>query len=120
MNRVRWYCVLLGFLALSGCSMRNGRFVTHTQHVFPNSNVAMLGPARAEMSKWGVFVGPTFTMKELQDVYRRALSQQAGANILVDYHEDTTLLWLLLPVYRVTYSLAGQAARMTVGEQALR
>ena len=54
--------------------------------------------------------------------YNNALSKQAGANLLVNFTEDTSIIMIcavFLPIYIVIYELKGDAAKMEVGEQEL-
>ena len=121
--------ILCGVLSLlvvwsfAGCSfVTDGRFVTHSQFVYPNSNVKVLGPVVARKFKVTPFVPLPINMKDMARTYNSALSKQAGANLLVNYTEDTSIVMILavlVPVYVVIYELKGDAAKMEVGEQEL-
>jgi hypothetical protein len=73
----KWVACLLGLSLVLGC-VTNGRYVPRSQFVFPNSNVTTLGPTRVKRVKWSVIIPPSFTLKELRDTYREALSKQGG------------------------------------------
>ena len=110
-------------LCLAGCSfVTDGRFVTHSQFVYPNSNVKVLGPVVARKFKVTPFVPLQINMKDMTRAYNNALSKQAGANLLVNFTEDTSIIMIcavFLPIYIVIYELKGDAAKMEVGEQEL-
>ncbi len=111
--------------ALGGlsCSSTGGAFVPHSQFVYPNSNVKVLGQAKAEISKTGVFMPPNLTIEDLRKVYQQALSQVSGANVLVNYKEDTHFSYIplpIFPIYTIRYTIEGDAARMEAGKQELR
>ena len=51
-----------------------------------------------------------FTVEEIRKCYNDALAQAPGANILINYREDTT--YTSLPVsYKVKYVVEGEAAQ---------
>jgi hypothetical protein len=102
--------------------MKMGRVVTNSQFAYPNSNVKALGPVRAEVTKSGWFSPPPLEMKDVKAAYNRALSQVEGANLLINYKEDTTVTYYPIAYFwyfTVKYEIEGQAARMTVGKQEL-
>ena len=104
-----------------GCStVTAGRFVPNAQFAYPNSNIKMLGPARAQISRKSILVAPRFDMRDLKQTYNEALASQAGANILVNYVEDTTFHTVFGISNSLTYEISGQAAKMEVGRQYLR
>jgi hypothetical protein len=121
--------ILCGALSLlvvwffAGCSfVTEGRFVTHSQFVYPNSNVKTLGPVVARRFKFTPLVPLEITLKDMTNVYNKALSKRAGANLLVNYTEDTTIVMIyavFAPLYIVIYQLKGEAAKMEVGQQEL-
>jgi hypothetical protein len=125
-SEVKWVCIvmLLLMIALTGCTMdmEMGRLTTHSNFVYPNSNVRVLGPAYAEVTKtkWGGL--PILEYSDLKKVYNQALASQAGANLLINYSQDTRIQMSILPFSSntVRYELRGDAAQMVVGEQKLR
>ncbi len=113
-------CLVLGALVAAGCSSTYGRFVPHSEFAYPNSNVAALGPVSAEVSKTVWFGSPELGIEDVKGCYQEALGKAEGANILINYHEDTTFVtYPPFPVSTLIYRLSGEAARMTVGRQYL-
>jgi hypothetical protein len=111
---------LTGALALvTGCTSTTGGIVPKSAFVYPNSNVTPLGPVTAEKSKTRFFVTPRLNYDWVEDVYNQALGKAPGANIIVDYREDTTVTSILL-FNTVTYSLNGTAAKMDVGKKVMK
>jgi len=117
---------LLGIIAMlggSGCSTTGGHLAPQAHFVYPNSNVKILGTAKAQCSKTSVFIPPRLGLEDLKSVRDKVLSQVSGANVLVNVKEDTT--WTVIPlgyfnIYMVTYKLEADAAHMEVGRQELR
>ena len=104
-----------------GCSVTSGGLGIKSQFVYPNSNVTALGPAKAEWSKTGFFMAPNMTINDIRGTYNKALSQVSGANVLVNYKEDTTVtLFPLFPIYTIRYVIEGEAAHMEVGKKVLK
>lgn len=115
---------VLACLGLAVGCVTYGRYVPHSQFVFPNSNVEPLGPTQASMVKWSILIPPRFKLEELRDTYNEALAKYEGANILINYKEDTQImtipLYYWICIYRAKYKLEGEAARMEVGRQVLK
>ena len=118
MNRLRmgvYFSVVVALAATTGCSTTFGHFVPNSQFAYPNSNIKSLGPVRAEVTCFG----RAFTVEEIRKCYNDALAQAPGANILINYREDTT--YTSLPVsYKVKYVVEGEAAQQTIGQQHLK
>ena len=111
--------MLLLMVGATGCISTQGSFEPNVQFVYPNSNVKVLGPTSAEMTKWSVlFFVRWFDKDEVLSVYREALKKQQGANVLVDFDQDTRMGYFLL-VNFTTFRIRGQAAVMEVGQQEL-
>jgi hypothetical protein len=110
-------CLLL---IASGCSVTNGHLVPNSQFAYPNSNVKTLGPVDAEVKKTSWLVQPRLKLEDIRSCYNTALSKAPGANILVNYKEDTTYTQYPFAIFSVRYQLRGEAAEMTVGKQELR
>ena len=111
--------VLIMFF-MTACTVKGGRFVPNSQFAYPNSNIKMLGPAHAEITKKSIIIAPKFDIKDLKQTYNKALASQAGANILVNFSEDTTFYTVLGIANTLTYELNGEAAKMEVGRQYLK
>ena len=109
-------CAAIGTFLCAGCSMRLGQFMPRSQFVYPNSNVTAIGPVQHEKTKTMVFVRPSWSLAENRKVYQEAVAKVPGANVLIDYKEDTTLTDILF-IHTITYSLEGTAAKMEVGKQ---
>lgn len=100
--------------------MKMGQRVPSSQFIFPNSNVKPLGPAKASTKKFGFFSPPTMGLEMIKGTYNQALSKAEGANLLINYNQDVTFtMFPFPPLYWITYSLEGEAARMDVGTQKL-
>lgn len=114
--------VVLIAVVFTGCTFStNGRFMPHSQFVYPNSNVKVLGPVVARQCRVTPIIPYEITLEDMTKTYNKALAGQAGANLLVNYTEDVSIVMICLyiPIYIVTYELKGDAARMEVGEQDL-
>ncbi len=109
---------IIAISALSGCSVKMGHVVPHSAFVYPNSNVKTLGPVAAEKSKTAFFVAPTWEFNDTEEVYNQALAKANGANLLIDYKEDTTFSTFLM-FNTINYRIDGTAAKMDVGEKPL-
>ena len=117
-------CTLLAVAVFHavGCSTRIGRYVPNAQFAYPNSNITTLGPTKGAASRWSILFAPKLSVKDIRAAHNEALSAAAGANILINFKEDTTFTTIpipLLPVYIVTYSVEGEAAQMDIGKQEL-
>ena len=113
-------CLIL-LSSSSGCTHTAGHFNPNTQYAYPNSNIESLGPVRAEMSKTMWILSPQLELEDVKKCYNDALSQASGANILINYSEDTTYTMIpILEIRNVKYVIEGEAARMTIGQQDLR
>lgn len=107
-------------LAGAGCStMTLGNYVPNSQFSYPNSNVKPLGPTSATISKTKFFLAPELTPDDIRAVYNEALGKVDGANILVNFKQDTTYTSICL-FNTIEYRLEGEAAKMDVGQQSLK
>ena len=104
----------------SGCSTTHGHLVPSSQFAYPNSNIKTLGPTSAEVKKFGWIIPPRLKMAEIKKCYNDALGKVSGANILINYKEDTTHTEYPLGIYTLQYSLRGEAANMTIGQQEIK
>ena len=110
---------LTGLLALSsGCTTQYGALVPKSVFIYPNSNVTPLGPVKAEKTKIWPFIVPSLTFKDLDGTYDKALAQAPGANLLINYNEDTSLTTILF-IHILNYKIDGQAAKMEIGQKPL-
>ena len=109
-------CAASATLLCAGCSTRLGQFVPRSQFVYPNSNVTALGPVKHEKSKTSFLISPSWSLADNRKTYNEAVAMVPGANVLIDYKEDTTLTTILF-FKTITYSLEGIAAKMEVGKQ---
>ncbi len=116
---VQSFLMLVAGCIFSGCISTNGALQPNTQFVYPNSNVKELGPVSASRTKMGpLFFVPSFTADEIRSAYDEALSGQSGANVIVNFDEDTTVTNFVL-FNTVKYTIRGQSAAMEVGKQIL-
>lgn len=113
--------VLIAVLPLLfACTIKGGALRENSHFVHPNSNIQVLGPVKTTMTKYGVFgFGINFTAEEVRGMYRDALSQQQGANVIVNMAEDTSVTTVLI-VSIATHTIEGDAAKAEVGRQQLR
>ena len=115
-------CACVAILCyVSGCQTTVGHMVPNSQFAYPNSNVKMLGPVKAEITKTSWLIAPDLKIADLRKCYNDAMSKASGANILVNYRESTTLtIYPIIFVSSVKYTLEGDAAQMDVGKQQLK
>ncbi len=111
---------LLVLPMLVGCSYTLGHLVPASQFAYPNSNIKPLGPASAEIQKSGWLIQPRLKMADIKKCYNDAISKVSGANILINYKEDTTFTSYPFDIYTIKYSLRGEAAQMTIGQQEIK
>ena len=111
---------------MTACTVAGGTRISPESHfVYPNSNVKTLGPVRASLQSPPTFFIPpaTRTAETDQKLYRQALRQHQGADLIVDYVVSTEITMIPLPgiqVYITKHELEGTAAKMVVGKQHLR
>lgn len=121
----RYFKVLVAGIALAlvgttGCSYTVGHFNPNSQFAYPNSNIKALGPVKAEVHKTTWLVTPVLKLEDIKECYNEALSNASGANILINYSEDTTYTRIpILAIYTMKYVIQGEAAHMSVGQQEL-
>ncbi len=112
---------LIVLASTGGCSYTYGHFTPNTQYAYPNSNIDTLGPVKAEIVKTTWIITPQLKLGDVRECYHDALSQASGANILINYSEDTTYTRIpILAINSIKYAIEGEAARMTVGKQELK
>ena len=61
---------------------------------------------------------PVFSAKEVRQTYDEALQGRSGANVIVNFDEDTIVSNYVF-FNTITYSVSGQGAMMEVGKQDL-
>ncbi len=117
---------LLAFLPLTACTVAGGTRIAPESHfVYPNSNVQTLGPVNVTLQTPPTFFVPPASRSAETDqaLYRKALRQHQGADLIVDYVVSTEITMVPLPgiqVYLTKHELEGTAAKMVVGKQHLR
>ena len=113
----------VGLGALMGCQAGQVTRISPQSHFdYPNSNVKPLGPVKVKISGRGGWMFPPMpTGADELKLYNAALAQVDGANMLINYVQTAKLynLWIL-PVWWSELELEGEAAKMEVGQQALR
>jgi hypothetical protein len=119
------FILLIAVLALAGCTIGQGvRFTPATHFVHPNSNVKILGPVTAEITG-GVSIlvpPPVRTSADDEKLYNAALSQQPGADVIVDSVVTSKVKMIPLPyisIFYVTHKIEGYGAKKIVGKQEL-
>jgi len=120
------FILLIAALSLAGCTAGQViRFSPASHFIHPNSNVKILGPVTVEESGgWSLFVPPpTRTSAEDGKLYQAALSQQPGADVIVDFVVTTkVIMWPLVyfTIFTTNHKLEGFAAKKVVGIQELK
>jgi hypothetical protein len=118
---ISWLVLASAIVLATGCTYRAGHFNPNTQFAYPNSNIKTLGPVKAEVKKTTWIVRPELKLDDIKGCYNEALAQASGANILVNYSEDTYFTAVpFLSIFTVRYVIQGEAAAMTIGQQELR
>ncbi len=103
-----------------GCTYQVGHFNPNTQFAYPNSNIKTLGPVKAEVKKIWWLLSPTLELEDIKSCYNEALSQASGANLLINYSEDTYYTQIpIIGINIIKYVIEGEAAHMTIGQQEL-
>lgn len=117
--------LLIAALSLAGCTVgQTVRFTPATHFVHPNSNVKVLGPVTAEI-KGGVSLmvpPPLRTSADDEKLYNAALSQQPGADVIVDSVVTSKVKMIplyMINIYFVTHKIEGYGAKKVVGTQEL-
>lgn len=108
-------------LSLS-CTTTAGSYTNKSHFVYPNSNVEPLGNTKATITRSSLFVPPSLTSRDVENVIDKAISNKNDADILLDYKTNTSLSNYgvgPLMYYRLEVSVEGTAADMTVGKQDL-
>lgn len=120
-NRIARTLALIACGSLfAACTTNFGAQQPNTQFVYPNSNVKVLGPISASITKEAPLgFGVLPTADEVRRVYQEALAQREGANVIVNFSEDTKFTTYFLWA-TTTYTISGDGARMEVGKQRLR
>jgi hypothetical protein len=112
--------ICLAMFAISGCSTKMGAIGDKSHFTYPNSNVEPLGNVSVQISKTGIIFPKSFEKEDVREMFSKALSQKAGADLLINYKLDTKFTsWVILPVYTTTMTIEGTAAKMTVGKKEL-
>jgi len=118
-SRALTVVALIGASMAGGCAVKMGHFVPNSHFAYPNSNITNLGPVSAEVKKSAFLIPPTLTLDDVRGAYRSALQKAQGANILINFKEDTT--FTMYPYfYVISYQIEGTAAHMEVGKQTLK
>ncbi|RII31752.1 MAG: hypothetical protein CXR30_02795 [Geobacter sp.] len=117
---------LLLFCALImsvGCTMKMGSIGDKSHFTYPNSNVEPLGHVSASVEKFGLIIPKDMTKEDVRALFEKALSQKAGADVLINYKIDTEYTVIPIPIFSLNYTklyLSGTAAKMTVGQKELK
>jgi len=115
---------LVFLLAMTlGCSMKMGSIGDKSHFTYPNSNVQPLGQVSASVEKFGFIIPKDMTKEDVKDLFAKALSQKAGADLLINYKIDTEFMIIPIPIFSLNYTtlfISGTAAKMTVGEKELK
>ncbi len=112
----------LFMISAAGCSMKYGDMSEKSHFAFPNSNVRPLGQVSAEVTKKSFIIPPSLGVEDVRTLIDKALSQKAGADLMINYKVDTTVTVIPIPIfsiYSLTMAISGTAASMEVGEKEL-
>ena len=123
--RAAGFVALMLLMGAMGCSTTSGAYVTHSNFVYPNSNVIPVGPARASVKRHSWVVSPKVDDKLIQEAVQEAL-KGTDADILLNYTIDTKLTYVPIPLiwlplyYHLTLTVDGTAAKVVeIGKQEL-
>lgn len=110
--------IWLGAL-LNGC-IENQSFSEmgpNSHYIHKNSTVKTLGEVKSEYSSFSILIPPFYDLEDGYELYKDALVQKPGADLLTNYRIDHKLkVWpWLLPMYFMTVNLDGTAADMEIG-----
>lgn len=117
--KTRLTSVLLAVPLLQACAVKFNDRQTNSHFVFPNSNVTMMAPVQSTISRWSVILPPTIDAEDVHELMDQAKRQVAGADLVMNYRTETVFRSFLLPIYNITITLDGTAAKMSIGEQRL-
>jgi hypothetical protein len=110
-------------LMLSSCTQKFYLRSAQAQFTYPNSNVVPTGQkVTGKVSKIKLFLPPSITSELEGQAVNAALRQSNGADILinVDKFWNVTMIPLyIINLYVATYTVEGEAAKMTLGKQDL-
>jgi hypothetical protein len=109
-------------LVSTGCSLKLGNIGEKTHFSYPNSNIKPLGHVQASKSKRSFIIPPTLTADDVRGLMNDALSQKAGADLIINYKVDTQITVIPIPIftiYTLELTLSGTAVSMEVGQQEL-
>jgi len=102
----------------SGCATTLGTIGTHSEFVYPNSNVTPLGHTSGTWKKTTFLFPPKLTKESVDGVLSNALSKYEGADILLDFDYIIKYITIpILPIYTIKLEIEGTAANMEVGKQ---
>ena len=102
----------LGSLLLAGCSSKVDDLELQSKFTYPNGDYAAIGHAHAEMQSITFFTAPIMTREVFQTLHQQALTQNGGADDLVDYIVSAKTTSLLFAT-QTTFSLDGTAIKIT-------
>jgi hypothetical protein len=74
-----------------------------------------LGPTQGSVVKVIKEDDPGITIEDMKNAYNEALGKVQGANILINYKEDTKLTLRMFDKSMIEYRIEGEAARMDIG-----
>jgi hypothetical protein len=112
-----FFSVLSLCVTLTGCTVSSGIFPRpQSQFDYPNSNITPIGRVQAEVSVAKLTFAPQVEDPDIEEeVIQKALKQKGG-NILLDYILKAKVsAFPGLPIYQITYTVDGTAAKMEEG-----
>ena len=91
---------------------------SHDSFVHPNSQVRVVGPVSAQMTKVRFLgIGSQFQPAEVLKVHRDALAKQVGANVILNVAADTKTT-VIFPMVITRYIVSGDGAEVRVFDPA--
>jgi hypothetical protein len=108
-------------LFLSACTQKSYTLNPQSHFDYPNSNIKPIASTSGTVSEISFSFSPPNLSGELERIaIEDALKKQAGADILINFiGEQKTTQILILPIFSITYTVRGTAAKMEVGKQYL-
>jgi len=118
LQRVAQHTVFGLCFVAAGCTITAGNRSPNDAFVPPNSQVRVIGPVTAQMTKVRFMgIASAFETDEVLQVHRDALAKVKGANVILNVGADTKTM-LILPITISHYTVTGEAAEVRVFDPA--
>lgn len=112
--------ICFAVLFLTACTNKSYTLNPQSHYDFPNSNIKPIANTSGTVSEIS-FLSPNLSGELERIAIADALQKQADADILINFiGEKKITQFLILPIYSVTYTVRGTAAKMEIGKQYLK